>query len=406
MIKIPEKFIREAYAKDSLCKNPAAYFYDLAIIRDNIRRLQNFLPAQTKLYYAMKANPHDAVLDCVCNEDFITGIEIASAGELKAAGKFCAAGNIIFTGPGKTEYELEEAIRSGIRLINVESLAEAVRIDQITRRLGMEKVDVLLRVNLDFPQIDGAENMTGYSTKMGVDEKDFVETYKEVCQLEGVRVKGIHAFAASGVLDDKILLRIDEYIFDFVEKLQSETGEVSVIDFGGGLGIDYLKGIQQFDVEHYGKELEGLIERHGFGHKEIIMELGTYLVGNAGYYTSEIIDIKEIKGKKHIIIAGGINHMGLPLEMRRQHPVALISRDKPKLYAAQPSVRSETADISGPLCIVSDKLSWDVQIEKADIGDIVVYTQAGAYCYGEGLVDFLMHERPFEIVFDSQASVG
>ena len=352
-----------------------------------------------------ESTPHNAVLDCVCNEDFLTGIEIVSAGELEAARKFCAAKRIIFTGPGKTEYELEEAIKSGIRLINVESLAEAVRIDRIARRLGREKVEVLLRVNLDFPQIDEAENMTSYSTKMGVDEKDFVETYQEVCRLERIWVKGIHAFAASGVLDDKILLKIDEYIFDFVEKLQSETGEVSVIDFGGGLGIDYLKGIRQFDVERYGKALKGLIKRHGFGDKEIIMELGTYLVGNAGYYTSEIIDIKEIKGKKHIIIAGGINHMGLPLEMRRQHPVALISRGKPKLYAAQPSVRAEIADISGPLCIVSDRLSWDVPIEKADIGDIVVYTQAGAYCYGEGLVNFLMHEHPFEIVFDSQVNM-
>ena len=232
------------------------------------------------------------MLDCVCNEDFLTGIEIVSASELEAARKFCAAKRIIFTGPGKTEYELEEAIKSGIRLINVESLAEAVRIDRIARRLGREKVEVLLRVNLDFPQIDEAENMTGYSTKMGVDEKDFVETYQEVCRLERIWVKGIHAFAASGVLDDKILLKIDEYIFDFVEKLQSETGEVSVIDFGGGLGIDYLKGIRQFDVERYGKALKGLIKRHGFGDKEIIMELGTYLVGNAGYYTSEIIDIK------------------------------------------------------------------------------------------------------------------
>ncbi len=136
MIKIPEKFIREAYAKDSLCKNPAAYFYDLAIICSNICRLQKFLPAQTKLYYAMKAPPHNAVLDCVCNEDFITGIEIASAGELEAARKFCTAQRIIFTGSGKTEYELEEAIKSGIQLINVESLAEAVCIARIARRFG------------------------------------------------------------------------------------------------------------------------------------------------------------------------------------------------------------------------------------------------------------------------------
>ncbi len=83
-----------------------------------------------------ESTPHNAVLDCVCNEDFITGIEIASAGELEAARKFCTAQRIIFTGSGKTEYELEEAIKSGIQLINVESLAEAVCIARIARRFG------------------------------------------------------------------------------------------------------------------------------------------------------------------------------------------------------------------------------------------------------------------------------
>ena len=81
--------------------------------------------------------------------------------------------------------------------------------------------------------------------------------------------------------------------------------------------------------------------------------------------------------------------------------MTIIPRYKQKIYPGQPAVRSEVVDISGPLCIVSDKLSWDEEIETADIGDIVVYTQAGAYCYGEGLVNFLIHEPPAEIVFDS-----
>ena len=94
------------------------------------------------------------------------------------------------------------------------------------------------------------------------------------------------------------------------------------------------------------------------------MDLGTYLVGNAGYYTAKIIDIKEIKEKKHIVIAGGVNHIGLPLEMRRKQPVFIIPTNEPELYEKQPFVLKELADISGPLCMVSDKICWDEYIES------------------------------------------
>ena len=394
-------YIRKLYSEEEYRVNPTAYIYDLSAIRRNIRELEQTMPSQVGLYYAMKANPHNCIMDCVRNEPYTSGIEIASAGELKKAGKYFGKDQIIFTGPGKTEYELECAILTGIRFINVESVVEAIRIDRIAEKLGVNEVNVLIRINLNYCCMDGAEIMSGCSTKMGIDEDAYVESVRFISTLSHVRFKGIHVFAASGVLNYESLLKVDQYIFELVRRTEKDTGPVDVIDFGGGLGIDYTTCNQEFDVANYGCELELMISEYGLQGKEIIMELGTYLVGNAGYYTAKIIDIKAIKGKKHIIIAGGVNHMGLPLEMQRKHPVEIISMNEPKLYADQPGVHGELADISGPLCMVSDKLSWDDYIDSAEIGDIVVYRQSGAYCYGEGMHSFLMHMKPRIEIMDA-----
>lgn len=393
-----QNYKKNFYIEKRRFMNQTAYFYDMSIVKNNVDRLRKNMPSQMKLYYAMKANSNEKVMQYISGLKFIQGIEIASAGELERALQYYIGNDIIFTGPGKTEYELEQAIISEIRLINVESVTEAIRINNIAKNLGKNKIDVLLRINLNYSIMDGVENMSGYSTKMGIDEDIYIESYKMIDCLERVNIKGIHAFAASGVLNWHSLIEVDKYIFNFVNKIKKEIGDISVIDFGGGLGIDYTVKEQKFDTEQYGKELSKLIDEYNFQDKEIIMELGTYIVGNAGYYTAKIIDIKLIKGKKHIIIAGGINHMGLPLEMRRKHPVYVISMNEPKLYPGQPNIHKERADISGPLCLVSDKLCWDEYIEKAEVGDIVVFTQSGAYCYGEGMHEFLMHPLPEEVI--------
>lgn len=398
------EYIRNLYVLDDYKINPTCYLYDLSIIRHNIKQLEQTMPKQVQLYYAMKANPNADVMQCVQQAPFVRGVEIASCGELEHALRWYPPSAIIFTGPGKTDYELEQAVANNIRFINVESIAEAIRINTIAERLGRDVVDVLLRINLNYCVVDGAEKMSGCSTKMGIDEDDYVESFKLIAGLEHIRIKGIHVFAASGVLNYQSLLKVDAYIFNLVRKTKDLTGSIDVIDFGGGMGIDYTDENHEVDVMQYGAELKKLISQYGLQNKEIIMELGTYLVGNAGYYTAKIVDIKAIKGKKHIIIAGGVNHMGLPLEMQRKHPVHIIPMNKPKLYPNQPGVHGEIADISGPLCMVSDKLSWDEYIENAEIGDIVVYRQAGAYCYGEGMHAFLMHPLSDELILPKGCS--
>lgn len=396
-----KSFILNKYCSEDFVKDPTGYFYDLDEIDNNIKLLNDNMPSQISLYYAMKANFNRDVLNSIVNNSYIKGIEIASSGELEYSSRFIDNNRIIFTGPGKTIYELENAIKNNIRFINVESVVEAYRIQEIAVKNNIPNVNILLRINLNYSLNEGTEKMSGCSTKLGIDEIYIDDSYNEVSKLDRITIKGIHVYAASGVLDYQALIKSNRYIFDLVKKIESKYPKLEVIDFGGGLGIDYTGNEQLFNIHKYGKLLKKLINEYNFLDKEIIMELGTYLVGNIGYYTSKIIDIKEVKGHKHIILAGGVNHMGLPLEMRRMHPVNIIKCNISKYYNNQCSVSNEFVDISGPLCMVSDKLSWNQYIEDANIGDIVVYRQAGAYCYSEGMQKFLMHYEPKEIVFRS-----
>lgn len=391
-------YIKKTYLQEEFILNPTCYFYDLSIIKENINKLQKNSPTNISLYYAMKANSNSNIMDFISHNSFVKGIEIASSGELKIASKYYNSNSLIFTGPGKTEYELEQAIKSGIRLINIESVVEAIRINNIATRLKIEKVDILIRINLNYSIEEAFEHMSGRSTKMGIDENEYISSFKIISKLDRICIKGIHVFAASGVLDYKALIKSNKYIFELVKKIEKETQKISIIDLGGGIGIDYTNLNREFDVEKYFLYLDKLVKEYGYSDKEIIMELGTYIVGNAGYYTAKIIDIKKTKGYKHIIVAGGVNHMGLPLEMRRKHPVEILQMNSLKLYDEQPNVEKEKADISGPLCMVTDKLCWDEYIEKAEIGDIVIFKQSGAYCYGEGMHEFLSHMYPKELI--------
>lgn len=395
-----EDYIRFAFSKNpEIVSNPTCYIYDLSEITSKIEEIDRNKYGNVSLYYAMKANPNMEVLTHIINHSGIAGVEIASTGELEKAKKAgLDTSKVLFTGPGKTELELEESIKSGIRFINVESVIEAIRINKIADKLGVEKVNVLLRVNIDY-FLDGAsEYMAGMSTKMGIDQSRFYEDYADIKSLEHINVCGFHVFAADGVLDYSILLKYTDYVFKFVKEAEKVVGRIDVIDFGGGFGIDYTKEGKFFDTKKYFNGLEDLAKKYSFENKEFILELGKFIVGSAGYYATQIVDIKDSKGMKHIVTAGGVNHMRLPIATDRKHPVYIVEMGIPKLYDKQIEVSNETVDIEGPLCMTEDKISWDEYIEDAKIGDIVVLTQSGAYCYSASTLWFLSHQMPLELV--------
>lgn len=393
--------IRQLFTQNSdVVANPTCYVYDLEEVSNRVREIvDNKLP-NVSLYYAMKANPNAKVLKHILSENGISGIEIASIGELEKA---IAVGldstsKVLFTGPGKTYTELEQAVKYGLRFINIESVVEAIRINEIAENLGIDKVDIVLRVNINYFIDGGSEYMAGMSTKMGIDEARFEEDYNFISKLAHLNICGLHVFAADGVLNHKILLKYADYVFEFVQNVERIMGTVNVIDFGGGFGIDYTNGNRTFNTKEYFDGLGQLVSKYNFSSKEIILELGKYLVGSAGYYATQIVDIKDCKGMKHIVTAGGVNHMRLPIATDRKHPVRIIPMNVPKLYEGQISVHDEVVDIEGPLCMTEDKISWDEHIAEAHIGDIVVLKQSGAYCYSASTLWFLSHPLPLEIV--------
>lgn len=396
-------YIKDTFTNNpDVVSNPTCYIYDLETISDEIREIERYKLENVSLYYAMKANPNSEVLKHIIKNDTVKGIEIASIGELEKAIDVGLddTSKVLFTGPGKTPYELREALRKHIRFINVESVVEAIRLNEIAKEEGLTNVPILLRVNINY-FIDGvSEYMAGTSTKLGIDECRFFEDYKIIRKLRNLNVCGLHVFAADGVLDYKVLLKYASYVFKFVREVEDVLGDISVIDFGGGIGIDYTKNNQRFDTKAYFEGLRKLVTEFGFESKEIILELGKVIVGRAGYYATKIIDIKDCKGAKHIVTAGGVNHMRLPIATDRKHPVYVIAMEEEKVYDGQPVVENEIVDIEGPLCMTEDKLSWNEPIEKANIGDIIVLTQAGAYCYSASTLWFLSHQLPLELIVE------
>ncbi len=375
------------------------YLYDTRIMRAKIARLQKLLPANVDIYYAMKANPHPAFLAAARQAD-VAGIEIASMGEgAKAEVAGYQPREIIFTGPGKTPEELAWCLDRGIRTVHLESLAEAHRLNALCAAQGKTQ-DVLLRVNPDF-DIHGAQaRFSGGSQKLGVDAAKLEKIMPKLLELSHLRFRGLHVYAASGVLDVRDLLKNCDLVFTMAQTIEQSFQGVhcAIIDFGGGFGIDYLESGHDFDPEAYAAGLEQLIARYGLADRHFVLELGRYLTADSGWYCTEILDIKDSYGTKQVICAGGTNHFRRPAALSINHPVVIVPMQRPPLFVEQESVKDEQVYIGGPLCNTADKLARDIHLSQAEIGDFAVFCLAGAYGLSMSHLEFLSHARPEEIV--------
>ncbi len=398
-MNIPDKVeqcLRERAAQGGTLN---CYIYDTCTMRDKIEHLNHIMPAGVEVFYAMKANPHPAFLQAAL-EAGAAGIEIASLGEAeKAVAAGFAPASLIYTGPGKTAEELRWGVEHGIRTIHVESLLEAHRLNAICAELG-RKQDVLLRINADFDIHEAQTTFSGGSKKFGVDEEKLGDVLPQILALSHLNFRGLHVYAASGVLNVADLLKNCELVFGMARQIEADYPDVvcDVIDFGGGFGIDYLESGHDFDPLAYAEGLQKLLDEYGFAGRTFFLELGRYLAADSGWFCSEIVDIKESRGKKQVICAGGINHFRRPAALAINHPMAVLRMNRPPLFDGQEKVRDEAVYFGGPLCTGADKLANNVYIEAADVGDIAVFGYAGAYGLTMSNMEFLSHERPEEIV--------
>ncbi|MDQ6954813.1 MAG: alanine racemase [Mariprofundaceae bacterium] len=401
-MQLPRQVEATIRARAESGKTLNCYIYDAQPMRNKIAALSGMMPAGVEIFYAMKANPHTAFLQAAY-ESGVEGIEIASLGEAKKAVEAgFSADRLIYTGPGKSPEELQWCVQHGIRTVHIESLTEAHRLQKICHEHGKSQ-DVLLRINADFDIHEAQTTFSGGSKKFGVDEEKLDEVLPQILALEHLNFRGLHVYAASGVLNVDDLLKNCELVFKLTQKIESNYANVicDIIDFGGGFGVDYLEEGRDFNPQAWADGLKSMIAEYGFEGRHFVLELGRYLAADSGFFCTEILDIKESRGKKQVICAGGINHFRRPAALGINHPMSIVWMDQPRVYSHQEKVRCEKVYFGGPLCTGADKLANDIYIKAADIGDIAVFGLAGAYGLSMSNQEFLSHARPDEIVLES-----
>ncbi|MDG2532334.1 pyridoxal-dependent decarboxylase, exosortase A system-associated [Sphingomonas sp. HITSZ_GF] len=368
--------------------NTPAYVYDFSVIEARIARLRAALPKGIGVHYAIKANPFPPLLERIA--PLVDGMDVASAGEMARALGVMAAPAISFAGPGKRDAELEAAIREGVTL-NLESIAEAQRAIAIGRRLGLTP-RLAVRVNPDFELRGSGMKMGGRASPFGIETAHVAELVARI-RGEGAEWRGLHIFAGSQSLDTPAIIATQAATVALAARLAEEIGAVPpLVNLGGGLGIPYFPGDTPVAVEAIGAALEGAI---GMLDTDYAIELGRWLVGEAGVYLARVVDRKESQGETFLIVEGGLNHHlaatgNFGTVVRRNYPVAVAHRMQ--------DPAEEVVTIVGPLCTPLDRLADRVALPRAEVGDMIAVFASGAYGASASPSAFLGHPAVGEMV--------
>ena len=351
------------------------YAYDRALLTRRVAELRAALPAGIKLHYAMKANPMPALVGHMAR--LVDGIDVASGGELRVALDSGADPHeISFAGPGKRHGELRQAVAAGI-LINIESFREVAELGAIRQATGWP-VRVAVRVNPDFELKGSGMKMGGGPKQFGVDAEEVPALLAEIGRA-GLAFEGFHLFAGSQNLRPEAIVEAQRKSFELALRLaESAPSPVKFLNLGGGFGIPYFPGEQRLDLGPIAANLAAIAAeaREKLPQAEIVIELGRYLVGEAGVYVCKITDRKVSRGHAYLVCDGGLHHHlsasgNFGQVIRKNYPVAIGNRmDQPA---------AEAVSVVGPLCTPLDLLADKMALPDAGPGDLVVVFQSGAY---------------------------
>jgi diaminopimelate decarboxylase len=370
------------------------YIYDAQRIRQRIEHLRRHLPPVVKIHYAMKANPHPAVVDLVSR--MVDGIDVASAGELDVALRTNTQPlDISFAGPGKRPAELLRAIQSGI-VINVESETELKRIHELSSSVD-RMPNVAIRVNPDFELKGSGMRMSGGPKPFGIDADRVPDVLRSIDSNWCV-FHGFHIFSGSQNLNAAAICDSQSKAFDLAMQLSRHAPTPpKFINLGGGFGIPYFPGELPLDIAPIGTHLEKLAATllETYADCDLVIELGRYIVGEAGIYVCEVIDRKVSRGQVFLIADGGLHHHlavsgNFGQVIRRNYPVAFV----------QPPSGADLEEVTivGPLCTPLDIIADKMTLPRAEIGDLVVVFQSGAYGFTASPRGFLSHPEPLELL--------
>ncbi len=370
------------------------YAYDRRLVCERVAFLRSALPADIHLHFAVKSNPMPAVVQHLAG--LVDGFDVASAGELKTVlDTAMASEKISFAGPGKTERELRQAVAAGI-VVNAESEREILLLAEIGTGMGF-RPKVAVRVNPDFELKSSGMKMGGGSKQFGIDAEVVPALLARIGDLN-LDFYGFHIFSGSQNLRAESIMEAQEKTFDLARRMAAfAPGPVRLLNLGGGFGIPYFPGEQPLDLVRVGGHLSSLMPaaRGDFPEAEFVIELGRYIVGEAGVYVCRVIDRKISRGQVFLVADGGLHHHlaasgNFGQVIRKNYPVLVGNRVIGEAAGA--------ASVVGPLCTPLDILADKMDLGHARVGDLIVVLQSGAYGFTASPRDFLGHPQPVEIL--------
>jgi len=329
---------------------------------------RGFAGRQAQICYAMKANASLAILqvfaDAGCGFDIVSGGELA---RVLAAGGDPA--KVIFSGVGKSRAEMTQALQVGIGCFNVESEAELDVLNEVATALG-KKAPVSLRVN---PNVDPKTHpyiSTGLKgNKFGIAHEDTLRAYRHAASLPGLQVVGIDCHIGSQITETTPYLDAMDRVLDLVAEVEAAGIAIHHIDFGGGLGINY-NGDTPPPADALWVQLLAKLDARGYGQRQLMIEPGRSLVGNAGVCLTEVMYLKPGEQKNFCIVDAAMNDLPRPAMYQAFHQIV------PVLPRAGAAV---VYDVVGPVCESGDWIGRDRQL-VVQSGDVLAVLSAGAYC--------------------------
>lgn len=364
----------ELYMEDVVIKDIAEnvgtpfYLYSYQSIKNSFDSYKNaFSGLEPIICYSTKANSNISILKSFSN--FGSGFDIVSGGELKRV--ILAGGDpskIVFSGVGKTDDEIKEAIDANILFFNVESIAELNAIDRVARE-NAKTAPVALRVNPDIDPKTHPYISTGFKkSKFGIEITKAIETYKKASNMEGIQVIAIDAHIGSQIFDLSSFTDSVKKLVKLAKTLKTEGIDIKYIDIGGGLGISYKKDDTPPDVTEYAdvikKELEGT-------DLKLVLEPGRSMIGNSGIMVTRVLYKKEGTSKKFVIVDAAMNDLIRPAFYDSFHEIIPLEKNE--------KAKKELVDIVGPICESGDFLAQDREIQTTESGDYLAILSAGAY---------------------------
>lgn len=363
------------------------YDADWVIARlDGLRAATGLSRERLALLYAVKANPNPALLAAL--EPFVDGLDVASEGELALAlGAGYAPARLSFAGPGKREAALALAVAHGIGALSAESIRELELVAALARGAGAP-MQVVLRVNPAAAIQAFPVKMSGVPSPFGIDEEELPRAVAMVRASPWLELFGLHVYWGTQCHSARALARSFAATLDLAEQVEALAGQhLGFVNLGGGFGVG--GGLDGALVgAGLGRMLEKFAAGPGRAELRFALELGRWLVAEAGLYVARVLRVKESRGRRFVILDGGTHH----LQARFRGEVGRV------VNLSRPDAPGWRATVVGPLCTPLDVLVEEGEVPELRPGELAGFTFAGAYGLSASPAAFLGHPPPAELI--------